>query len=147
MTGSREDLIRATIQAQERFVKTMLALAEPDWVALDLTLSQLKSLMVLVKNDACPIHQLAATLGLGRPAASTLVEQLVRLGLVLRREDPQDRRRTLVCLTAEGKAFLTRLRQGRADALYTLLEILTDEDLMTLGRILAKLTQAAQASP
>ncbi len=147
MTESRQDLIAAAIRAQEHFVHTLLALAEQDWVALDLTLTQLKSLMVLIKHDGIPIHQLADTLRLGRPATSTLVEQLVRLRLVLRTEDPSDRRRTLVRLTAEGTAFVTRLRQGREDKLHSLLNALTDEDLITLVRIMEALNQAAKSLP
>jgi DNA-binding MarR family transcriptional regulator len=38
-----------------------------------------------------------------------LVERMVRAGLVARREDPADRRGSLVTLTAEGQALEARL--------------------------------------
>ena len=145
MTESRQTLITATIDAQEQVTHSMLALATPDWLALDLTLTQLKSVMVLRSTGPIPIHQLAEALRLGRPATSTLVEQLVRLALVTRMEDPTDRRRTLVSLTPAGNAFITRLRQGRDDTMHALLDTLSDDDLITLTRILQTLAHHAQA--
>ncbi len=147
MAPSRHDLIAAMIHAQEQVAQSMLALAEPEWLALELTLTQLKTLMVLFKSDGIPMHQLAGVLGLGRPATSTLVDQLVRQQLLARREDPADRRRTLVNLTPEGKAFITRLRQGREEKMLVLLSALTDDDLITFVRLLQTLARAAQTLP
>ena len=145
MTESRQALINATIHAQEQVTQSMLALATPDWLALDLTLTQLKSVMVLRSTGPIPIHQLAEALHLGRPATSTLVEQLVRLALVARMEDPTDRRRTLVSLTPEGTAFITRLRQGRDNKMHALLSELADDDLIALARILQTMAQLARS--
>ena len=143
MTESRQARIAATIHAQEQITRTMLALATPDWLSLDLTLTQLKSVVVLTGTGPIPIHQLAEALHLGRSATSTLVEQLVRLDFVTRMEDPADRRRALVSLSAEGTALVTRLRQGRNDRMRVMLDVLADDDLLTLTRILQTLAQSA----
>lgn len=144
MAETRQTLIAAAIKAQEQVTQSLLALAEPDWLALDLTLTQLKSLMVLTAVGSLPVHQLAEALRLGRPATSTLVEQLVRLDLVTRAEDPTDRRRTLVSLTPQGVAFISRLRQGKDDKMYALLGMLDDADLVALTRVLQTLAQFAR---
>lgn len=144
MAEPRQALITATIRAQEQVTQSLLALAEPDWLALELTLTQLKSLMVLTTAGTLPIHQLADVLRLGRPATSTLVEQLVRLDLVTRMEDPADRRRALVSLSTQGVAFITRLRQGKDDKMQALLGMLDDADLIALTRLLQTLAQLAR---
>jgi DNA-binding MarR family transcriptional regulator len=141
VSESRQELIDGAIDAEEQVAYALLALAESDWLALDLTLTQLKALMVLVAVGTLPIHQLADTLHLGRPATSTLIDQLVRLDLVTRMEDPTDRRRTLVTLTPQGKSFVTRLRQGGLDKMQAALGRLADDDLIAFTRILHALAQ------
>lgn len=141
MTESRQELIEAAVRAQEQVAQKMLALAEEDWMAIPLTLTQLKSLIALAAGGAIPMHQLAESLHLGRPATSTLVEQLVQFDLVTRTEDATDRRRTLVNLSPQGITFVTRLRQGRDDKIHSLLGMLDDDDLTALIRILRKLVQ------
>ena len=60
----------------------------------DLTLSQLKTLSLLSElPPASPLSlkDVAARLGISLPAASRAVDPLVRRGLVVRREDEEDR--------------------------------------------------------
>ncbi len=143
MAASREELIAKVMEAQQLVARSMLLLAEPNWVALDLTLTQLKSLMILAASGSMPIHRLAEMLRLQRSATSTLVDQLVRMDLLMRTEDLADRRRTLVDLTANGRALLTHLRQGRKEKMRALLSNFPDEDLAILARILRTLAQLA----
>ena len=130
----REALVDAIVHAQRQIGRTMRATSEKDWLALDLTLSQLKALMVLGDGGALAVSGLAATLGIKSSAASILVEGLVRLGLVSRHEDPSDRRRALVALTPHGTDFVARLRQGGEEGFRALLQGLDDDDLAALAR-------------
>jgi len=134
MSDTRQALILSTIAAQEEIAMAFLRLANSDWLAVDLTLTQLKGLIALTANGPIPIYQLAIILHLGRPATSTLIEQLVQMDLVTRTEDVADRRRTLVTLTEQGKDYLIRLRQGRNDNMYKLLQRLPDTDLAALAQ-------------
>jgi DNA-binding MarR family transcriptional regulator len=52
------------------------------------------------------IGEVAMSLQIRHHAASLLVDRAVRRGLVLREEDPSDRRRALVTLTTEGQELL-----------------------------------------
>jgi DNA-binding MarR family transcriptional regulator len=53
--------------------------------------------------------QIALYLGIGKSTASHLIERLVRAGLVDRSEDPVDRRRATIRLTAAGEELIERL--------------------------------------
>ncbi|HWF98277.1 MAG TPA: MarR family transcriptional regulator [Steroidobacteraceae bacterium] len=55
------------------------------------------------------IGALAERLGIRHHSTVGLVDRLARRGYLLRREDPGDRRRTLLCLTAAGERALARL--------------------------------------
>jgi len=58
---------------------------------------------------------LAAKMGLSLPSVSQMVERLVSVGLVRRIEDPHDRRKRTIELTAKAKTFLARLRSVRIE--------------------------------
>lgn len=55
------------------------------------------------RNDCVYVSDLIAALHESPPAVSRLLLTLERDGLIQRRTDPKDRRKTLVCLTPEGK--------------------------------------------
>ena len=143
MGGTREDLIEQVMRAQQEVAQTMLSLAEPNWLELDLTLPQLKSLMIITASGSMPIHRLAELLHLQRSATSTLVDHLVRLRLFARAEDARDRRRTLVDLTPDGRELVTRLRQGQEDRMRAVMERISDDDLRTMIRVLHTIAEYA----
>ncbi len=142
--GARDELIAGVLAAQQQIMRSMQGATKEAWLDLDLTLSQIKSLLV-VSNGPLPIHALAEQVGLQRPAASILVEHLVQLGVVTRTEDTTDRRRTLVDLTPTGVALIARLRQGNEAHFRALIERLSEGDLSALAQGIAALAAAARA--
>lgn len=140
----REDLIAAALQAQQRLARALHTTSDAAWLQLDLTITQLKALFVLAEA-ALPVSRLATALGIGRPAATNLVERLVQLGLALRAEDPLDRRRTLVRLTATGDDLVSRLREGGQARMCAWLGQLDNDDLTALVRGLQALARVAPA--
>jgi len=57
---------------------------------------------------------LAAVMNISLPSVSQMIERLVKLGLLQRREDPEDRRSKTVEVTAKARTFLTRLKAVRS---------------------------------
>jgi DNA-binding MarR family transcriptional regulator len=119
----------------------------PSWVTTDLTLnlSQLKSIVFLEYNTTLTISQLARLLGIGNPAASILVQQLVAQGLVERSEDTNDRRRTYVRLTERGAGLLAGRREQIRSSLRQWLGKMEDDGLADLERGLSALLQILHA--
>lgn len=81
--------------------------------------------------------ELATTLGIERPNASALVNELEDQGLVLRKPDPKDRRARLVVATRKGKSVANRanaILKSPPEALVNL----GSEDLQSLLHILEK---------
>jgi DNA-binding MarR family transcriptional regulator len=74
------------------------------------------------------VGELARELGVSLPAASTLARELEDHGLLVRREDPADRRRTVVALAPETEAAVRRWLEGRSEPLSRALGTLSERE-------------------
>ena len=84
-------------------------------------------LLVVRGHRAYPrvsIGEIAEGLQIRHHGASLLVERSVKRGLLYRREDPNDRRRALVSLTAQGQEILDQITLANRHQLGTLGESL-----------------------
>lgn len=136
--------IAEAIAAQKRIYRALLSTHMREWIHLDLSMGQLKTLFVLATRQAVNVSALADTLDIGKPAASVLVDHLVQLGLAARTEDAEDRRRTLVTLTPTGSDLVARLRQGGPERFMRWLDALAPDDLAALLRGLRALAAIAE---
>jgi DNA-binding MarR family transcriptional regulator len=82
---------------------------------------------------------LAGCVQVDASTVSRQVDQLVQLGLVERRADPDDGRATQLVATDTGHALYARVREARERMLADLLGAWTQEDLDTLTGLLARL--------
>ena len=91
-----------------------------------------------VADKPMSMGELAARLGIDRPNATVLVDDLEARGLVRRRPHPTDRRTKMVEATRKGKNIARRANQilGTPPAPLT---ALSTEDLETLRRVLARI--------
>ena len=129
----RDALIYRALGANERIMRGMLAQADADpWIQLDMSMAQCKAMLFLCREGGATIGHVADGLGIGRPAASNLVERLVQQGLAHREEDPADRRRAVAALTGPGQELAGRLQQLHVTQMRTHLSQLQDVDLAAL---------------
>lgn len=135
----RGDLIERGLDLHRDLGRLLHEHGAPVWQQTELTVAQLKALFTLADWGPTPIGGVAGRLRIGLPAASSLVERLVEQGLVQRREDRVDRRRTLAETTEEGRALAERLRQGSREALRIWMERMQSDDLEALVRGLVAL--------
>ena len=142
---SKAALIDEVLQLESVTCRAMGASAVPEWRRLELTMAQLKGVIVLCRWGEMPVSGLARELAVGLPAASAVVHRLVEHGLVHRQEDPADRRRTLVRLSPEGEDLLGRLRDGGRGLLRQWLAGIAEEDLSALLSGLRALAHVAES--
>ena len=137
--------IRSVLAAQFR-LQCVFAEQKQEWTKLELTMGQLKAVMILAGNQRVTISQLADILKIGKPAASILVDRLVHLGHVRRTEDETDRRHTILTLTDAGLQLATQLRQGSLERMAQWFAAMAPDDLAALQRGLEALANIAEAS-
>jgi DNA-binding MarR family transcriptional regulator len=110
--------------------------------ALGLTAAQVKVLLRLAPGEATPMRRLAQQLDYDASNLTTLVDRLAGRGALERQADPADRRVKALVLTAEGERLRDQFWHNLlADA--GPLTPLSQGDLRTLTRLLAKLVQSA----
>jgi DNA-binding MarR family transcriptional regulator len=93
-----------------------------------LSMSMIGTLFHLSKKGCAGVTDLGDHLGVTSAASSQMLERLVQQELILRTEDPTDRRVKQIVLTEKGHHVLdegVRARQGWLD---DLVEILTQEE-------------------
>lgn len=89
------------------------------------TVAQLNALFRISHKGVCGVSDLGEEMGVTNAAASQLLEKLVQQGLVIRSEDPQDRRNKLITLTEAGERVAEQSMQARQGWLDQLTEKLT----------------------
>jgi DNA-binding MarR family transcriptional regulator len=106
--------------------------------ALEVSLSQLKLLHHLESADReLTLKQAAESVHVSLPAASRMVDDLFRRGLVERHEDTGDRRMKRVSITADGRAVIRRLNAARLNGLHEFTQSLSETERTDLARALA----------
>lgn len=143
----RRQQIDQVLEAERVIFEALQAGAGCFWAEVDLPMSQMKALQVIAAGGPLPVGRVAQALGIGNPAASVLVDALVRQGLLTRAEDPADRRRTLVALSLQGQQLVERLLRGSVQRMADWLMRLSDKDLADLVRVMRTLAAVASSDP
>ncbi len=109
----------------------------------DLTLPQIRTLYMLSSRPA-RITDIAKAHGMARANASTMVERLVRKGLVERIPFPQDRRVALARLTNKGRDAVGAITHSESAVLERITEVLSIDELEVVARALEIIEQGAK---
>jgi DNA-binding MarR family transcriptional regulator len=103
-------------------------------------------LVTLALNGAMSVTDLSGRLGIGLATTSLLVGELGRVGIVVRSEDPADRRRTIVDLAPAQRQAIAGFVGRRAAVIRTALETLEPEERVALVKGLHALVNALEAT-
>jgi DNA-binding MarR family transcriptional regulator len=86
------------------------------------------------------VTSLAERLGVDTPTVTRKVQQLERLGLVARTDDPEDRRAHRIRLTPSGRRAVARLNAARREWIDTLLAGWSASDVQRFSSLLGRFT-------
>ena len=120
-----------------------LATQEHPLLRVELTMPQVKALLVVVDCGQASGSQLARSLGVGLPSVTRLIDRLEQHGLIARREDAEDRRVTWILPTVAGQQLVESLDSYKREALDGLLAHLGVEQLHEVQRAFTHLVQAS----
>lgn len=121
-------------------LKSLTAAAE-SWARVDLTMPQLKVLLLLGERGSVPVNWLASRMDVSPPNITGILDRLEQHHWVRRAGDPQDRRVVRIALTPEGEALLNDLSGAGVLRLQQNLDALGERDSEALRRGLAALVE------
>ena len=138
-------LANEAVQAYREISSVIRAATLPGWVTVELSISQVRAVVLLAHHGLLSVSGLARLLGIGNPAASILVQQLVEQDFVERSEDPEDRRRSLLRLTGHGQKLISERQEQIGFLMRGWMECMDGEDLECLVRGFNALAKIARS--
>ena len=127
-TVQTTDLERFT-EAWDEFSKALLRARSRAWQQqTPLTPAQYHLLLALSHEPELGVGEMAAAAGCSSPTATRMLDGLEREGVVVREPSTEDRRRTIVSLTAKGKRLLAQQRRQSHEKKQRLYDQLSPEE-------------------
>jgi DNA-binding MarR family transcriptional regulator len=112
-----------------------------------LTPSQISVLFTIVRHGPLGLSELAELESVNATMLSRITSQLSAGGLIVRSQDPDDRRSASVAATAAGRRMRERIHRERARALSAHIDELSEQERLALWHALPVLEQLAERLP
>lgn len=144
-TVDEKDRLIEAIEGHERvFMRLMARENAAGLFSLNLTMRQIKVLMVLDIEESLSMHELAGRLGVGLATTTGIVDRLTTQELVERREDPADRRIRRIELSAHGHGVIDQIRYSGRERKRRVLRRLAPDLLTDFARVMEALAAAVE---
>ena len=142
MPGPSEELLEAVTTVSRYFFRVMTQCLADLPEAEDVSATQYRTLAILALRGPRNASVLADELGVGRPAATKLVDRLVKRRLIRRGRHETDRRQVILEATERGRGVVRAVQHCRRRRLARVLSELDPVAREALTRDLPALTEA-----
>jgi DNA-binding MarR family transcriptional regulator len=109
-----------------------------------MSLPQVALLSWVSHSPGCHVQDLAKGMGLTAPTVSVGIHRLVRLGLIRRERDPEDKRARLLYLTDKAEKIMVNVRQFQYQSIQRFLSRLDEKEQDQLVNLLEKAVYTAE---
>jgi DNA-binding MarR family transcriptional regulator len=143
---TKEELVESVLELGEKAFRDLFPILPKEWLSLDLTMPQLKVVLLLFLNGPERMGTIASALGVSLATATGVVDRLVEKDMMTREGDPNDRRIVLIRLSDQGEKMITGLWQLARGNAELLLKMLDQRKLQLLNEALHTLLEAGEAA-
>jgi DNA-binding MarR family transcriptional regulator len=147
MQSTSPSRVHDVVAAYQQLIRLLGNARSPEFLEVNITMPQMKVLMLLAATGAMRVSDMAAQLGVSLPTITGLVDRLVDAGYADRRDDQTDRRQVLVSATPAALAFIDRFQDLNGRLLGELLTRVDADELDVISRAIQILTAAAADGP
>ena len=141
--AENERLIADIMGAQQRLQHLFAYDRSDPLFASQLTMPQLKILLLLYRLGDTSGRELAGLMGVSLATMSGMVDRLVAHDLVTRAEDPHDRRVRRITLSGTGEEMIGNIITAGTEKQARLLRRLTDAELRTVAEAMTAMVRVA----
>lgn len=135
MNTDKQNLIQHILKNVEEIYKLMGLMVPQEWLSSDMTVTQLRLLLMLHTFGPLRMSDITAKLEVALPTTTVVVDHLVHKNLVLREANPLDRRLVICKLSPEGQTLINKLWDSGRLAMEKLLESLTLEQVQKAAEL------------
>ncbi|RKR88102.1 DNA-binding MarR family transcriptional regulator [Micromonospora pisi] len=140
----RARLMAAIMDGQRRMQHLLASERSDPLLSLHLTLPQLKILLLLSSRGSASGRELSDTVGVSLATMTGIVDRLVGQDLVVRGEDPRDRRVRRVELSPAGRTLMEGIVTAGNARMQSILSRLSVDELAIVERATALIAAAAE---
>ena len=140
----KEDIIEDILQLTDKVFRQLLPILPMEWIHLDLTMSQLKVVLLLFISGHLRMGDIASELQVSLATATGVVDRLVERKLLIRNGDPDDRRVVLCQLSNDGENLIRDLWQLSQKRTGDLISALDTPQLLLISKALQMLVHASE---
>lgn len=99
---------------------------------------QMPLLVTLWREEGLSQRELADRLGVKPPTLNVMIGRMEKNGLILKKQDPKDSRRSRIYFTEEGRVICEKARERFADVQESIMNYFTEEEQKQLYDLLNK---------
>jgi DNA-binding MarR family transcriptional regulator len=129
MQQDKDAIIRHITSLGEEIFRYIGPNIPQEWLVSDVTVAQLRVLLVLYAEGPSRMSVLATRIGVALPTITGIVDNLVKKEMVVRGTDPEDRRLVICTLSPRGQETVSNLWTMGRFHFESLLEGLTVDEL------------------
>jgi DNA-binding MarR family transcriptional regulator len=141
-----KELVERILQLGEKAFRELVPMVPTEWLQLDLTMPQLKVVLLLFLSGPSRMREVASALDVSLATATGVADRLVERGIVLRESHPDDRRVVLCRLSDKGEKMIGGLWQLARERTRELLGMVEPTKLMLFIEMLEALLKAGAVS-
>jgi DNA-binding MarR family transcriptional regulator len=142
---NKSKLVQEVVELERQVGRIIRQHAPSVWIDSGLTITQLRSLFLIVNKGSTNFRKLAEALGVTPSNVTGIVDRLVGQGLVSRTQNPEDRREMTLQATDKGKALVSNLKEAGIKEMTQILSLLSLGELSALVQGLSAFIRAADS--
>ncbi len=142
----KEQIIENILLLSDKAFRELFPILPKEWLRLNLTMPQLKVVLLLFVNGPSRMGEIASALGVSLATATGVVDRLVERDILVREDDPDDRRVVLCHLSGKGKELIGGLWQLSQDQIRELMGSIAAHQLLLITEALEVILQAAKTA-
>jgi len=142
----KEELIGSILQLTDKLFRQLLPILPMEWLHLDLTITQLKVVLLLFITGHSRMSDIASELGVSLATATGVADRLVERNLLIRNGDPDDRRVVLCQLSNDGEKLIRDLWQLTQKRAGELMSAIDTPRLLLISEALQAFTQGSEST-